>query len=355
MIRIGFIGCGHVTERLHLPALRSFRDVEVTALADPDGERLQRVAGYLGDPDCHTDPDSLLKDSSIDVVAVCTPTQFHAEYALKAIDTGKHVFVEKPLALSLEDCETLVKAAKAANGFVTVGFNLRHHHLVLRAKQIIRSGRLGRIRLIRSVACGNWKAHGPIADWRKRARSGGGVLFELGVHHFDLWRFLLDSEIEEISAQNSSDENEDETAVVNARMKQGTLVDASFAQSTADHNRLDIYGEHGRLCIALERYDGLKFISSRSRQGAVRQRIGFLLNSAKELPGAVSRQLRGGGFADSYRTQWQNFIDNIRESNIPECTVEDGFAAVRACLSALHSASDLCSNDRNNQRSGLFQ
>ena len=63
--------------------------------------------------------------------------------------------------------------------FVTLGFNLRYHHLILCAKKLIRSGRLGHINLIRSVACGNWKAGGPVADWRKRVKFGGGVLFEL--------------------------------------------------------------------------------------------------------------------------------------------------------------------------------
>jgi len=95
------------------------------------------------------------------VVAVCTPTQFHAEYALKAIDAGKHVFVERPLALRLEDCEALVSAANTTKCFVTLGFNFRYHHLILCAKKLIRSGRLGHINLIRSVACGNWKAGGP--------------------------------------------------------------------------------------------------------------------------------------------------------------------------------------------------
>jgi predicted dehydrogenase len=337
MIRIGFIGCGQATEQLHLPALRSIRNVEVIALADPDKERLQSVAGRFGNPGCHPDLDSLLSDSTIDVVAVCTPSQYHAEYALKAIDAGKHVFVEKPLALSLEDCELLVKAAKTAQGFVTVGFNLRYHHLVLRAKKIIRSGRLGHISLIRSVACGNWRAHGPIADWRKQSKSGGGVLFELGVHHFDLWRFLLDSEIAEISAQNVSIVNEDETAVVNGRMKQGALADASFSQSTADHNRLDIYGEYGRLGIALERFDGLRFFSSGKQENGMYRRLGIILRSTGELPGAVRRQFNGGSFADSYRAQWLAFCNGIRESKIPGTTAEDGYAAVRASLAALES------------------
>lgn len=341
MIRIGFIGCGWATEQLHLPALRRLKDIEVTALADPDAERLQRVADQLGNPVRHADADSLLNDASIDVVAVCTPARFHAEYALKAITTGKHVFVEKPLALKLEDCEALVVAARATKCFVTVGFNLRYHHLILRAKKLIRSDRLGHISLIRSVACGNWKAGGPVADWRKRVKSGGGVLFELGVHHFDLWRFLLDSEIAEISARNISGQYEDETAVIIGRMKQGALVNASFSQSTANHNRLDIYGEYGRLSVALERFDGLNFVSSRGQGGVVQRRLGIFLNSARELPGAVRRQFRaGGGFADSYRAQWLAFCKSIRESKHSGSTAEDGHAAVRACLSALASAKE---------------
>jgi predicted dehydrogenase len=355
MIRLGIIGCGQVTEKIHVPALLSLQTIKVTALADLDDKRLQIVAGRLDDPDCYPDPASLLNDPSVDAVAICVPTALHAEYALNAIEAGKHVFVEKPLALKLEDCDKLVEATDSAKGLVTVGFNLRHHHLVLRARKIIRSGRLGQIRLIRSVACGNWNAHGPVADWRRRTGSGGGVLLELGVHHFDLWRFLLDSEIDEISATNVSGLCEDETAVISGLMQQGALVDASFAQSTADHNRLDIYGEKGRMCVALERYNGLKIISSRNRDRAVWQAMGFILNSAREMPGAFRKQIRGGSFVDSYRTQWQEFSSNIRESKTPECTVEDGRAAVIACLSALESASSRCSDYRINEGSEFFQ
>src|SRR5881392_670419 len=112
-IRLGIIGCGGVTERHHLPALCRVRDIEVIALADIDSLRAERLGRRFNIGLHYPSYSDLLETTRIDAVAVCVPPQLHAEVALAALDHGKHVFIEKPLALSLSDCDTLAEQANA--------------------------------------------------------------------------------------------------------------------------------------------------------------------------------------------------------------------------------------------------
>jgi len=139
-LKIGIIGCGRVTESFHLPALKQLPNTEVVGLADIDKARLNRVANQFRIERRVTEYSELLSDLSIDCVTVCVPAQFHVEVALAALEAGKHVFVEKPLALTLEDCDRLIEKANSVENKITVGFNLRHHRLIQEAQQIIQEG-----------------------------------------------------------------------------------------------------------------------------------------------------------------------------------------------------------------------
>src|SRR5205807_7757964 len=102
---------------------------------------------------------------------------------------------------------------------------------------------------------------------------GGGVFFELAVHHFDLWRFLLRSEVEEVFAVSQSPRWEDETATVTARLANGVLVTSVFSQRTNESNEVEIYGRAGYLRVSCYRFDGLEYVSSSSPPGDVRTRL----------------------------------------------------------------------------------
>src|SRR4029079_2635056 len=212
---MGMIGCGSVARERHLPALRSLPDVQVVAVADCDSNRIDQVGDQFQIPSRSTDYRSLLENPAIDAVAVCVPVQLHVEVALASLEAGKHVFVEKPLSLALAEIDRLIEAAARSSKKVIVGFNLRRHRLLREAREIIRSGRLGRLELIRSTLTSN---HVKVPEWRAKRESGGGALIEMAVHHFDLWRFLLGTEVAEVFTFSRSSEWEDETATVSARM-----------------------------------------------------------------------------------------------------------------------------------------
>src|ERR1700733_10110576 len=110
-LRLGFVGCGRATQKLHLPGFRHLADWEVIAAADTEEGRLNAAANRFGIPRRYLDYQALLADPDVDAVAVCVPPRLHAEISLAAIAAGKHVFIEKPLAVSLQECDQILEQA----------------------------------------------------------------------------------------------------------------------------------------------------------------------------------------------------------------------------------------------------
>ena len=124
-IKLGIIGCGRVAEQRHFPALRYLPDVDVVAVSDIEENRIQRLADRLGIEHRSSDYRTLLERADVEAVGILTPTASHAEIALAALEAGKHVLIEKPLALTLEECDRLIAGSADSSRTVTVGFNLR--------------------------------------------------------------------------------------------------------------------------------------------------------------------------------------------------------------------------------------
>jgi myo-inositol 2-dehydrogenase / D-chiro-inositol 1-dehydrogenase len=336
-IRLGVIGCGGVTELRHLPALRRAQDFELSALADKDSARLSRVAGQSGVARSYDDYLELIENDEIDAVAVCVPPGLHAQVALAALEAGKHVMIEKPLALSLRECNLLLESGSANGSLkVMVGFNLRWHRLVREAREIIGRGELGRVKLIRTVFTSGVRLGADFADWRRRRESGGGALFELGVHHFDLLRFLLRCEPLEVYA--SSVEG-DETATVMMRMESSAQVVAAFSEGTGENHALEVYGEKGWLRVSCYRADGLEKFDAAQSAWSLRSRLRKLTGTFLDLPRMVQQSVRGGDYVASYADEWRHFARAIREDSAVECTLLDGKRALEIALAAWESNS----------------
>ncbi|HYM13776.1 MAG TPA: Gfo/Idh/MocA family oxidoreductase, partial [Bryobacterales bacterium] len=270
-----------------------------------------------------------------DVVAVCVPPRFHAEIALAALDAGKHVFVEKPLALSLEECDRLVERSARAPQKAMVGFNLRWHRLLRRARERIAQGALGPIELIRTAF--TMRPPADVSEWRKRRETGGGVLAELAVHHFDLWRYLTGSEVEEVFAASRSGLWEDETAIVTARMAGGPLASAIFSERTSNTNDVEIYGRDGSLRVSCYRSDSFELLPAGSTPGSVRTRLRRLAGTLQGLPRAALEARQGGGFRSTYQAEWRHFLDAILHDGPVNSTFHDGRCAQQVLLAATAS------------------
>ncbi len=335
-LKLGIIGCGWVTEARHLPALQRLKGAEVVALSDIRTERLSKVADLFSVKDRYGDYQQLLNDGSIDAVAVCVPAQLHVEVALAALDAGKHVFIEKPLALQLDESKRLIERARKSSCKVMVGFNMRWHRLVRESRELIERGSLGRLELMRTVLTAHYET---IPEWRKRRQLGGGVFFELAIHHFDLWRFLLRSEVEEVLATSRSGQWDDETAMVTAHMANGVLVASVFSERANENNEIEIYGRAGGLRISCYHFDGLEYVSSSSFPGDGRTRLRKAAHTLKELPRGIWGMRKGGDFVASYESEWRHFVAAIRHDTPVECSLEDGERALQVALAAAASAS----------------
>jgi myo-inositol 2-dehydrogenase / D-chiro-inositol 1-dehydrogenase len=335
-MKLGVIGCGWVTEHRHLPALRQIKDAEVIALSDISVERLNKVATLFHVKDRYTRYQHLLEDESIDAVAVCGPAHSHIKMSIAALDAGKHVFIEKPLALRLDECDGLMKRAEASSKKVMVGFNLRWHRLLRKAQALVARGVLGKPQSIRSILT---SLHEKVPEWRKLRASGGGVLFEQAVHDFDLWHFLLRSEVEEIFVLSRSSQWEDEAATVTGSMRNGVLVSSLFSQRTASNNEIEIYGENGILRISCYRFDGFEFVPNGTHSGDLQARLRRMVQLAHFFPDLPYAWRQGGDFVASYRAEWQHFIDSIQDGLPLECTLEDGYRALEVVSAAVDSVS----------------
>jgi predicted dehydrogenase len=339
MIRLGLVGCGNVTENRHLPALSQVSGIEVVAVADTDKGKLNKVADRFHIKKRFAGLSPLLDDPNIDAVGIITPVQFHAEMALEVMNSGKHLFLEKPLALRLNQADQLVEKAAQARCRVMLGFNLRWHPFVRKAREIIKGGSLGHIEMVLSVSTTGTRFNAKAPVWMDRRESGGGVLFEYSGHFFDLWRFLFDEDVEQVFAVSRSDEWDDVSATVNARMTNGIPVTSAFSEATTTNKEIHIYGQTGSLSMSLYRFDGLKFIPKSNPPGGIAGRLQDTVHTIGQIPRAFSHRRWGGIHNSAFAAEWQHFADCLQRDVPPECTMEDGKKTLQATFAAMESSS----------------
>jgi predicted dehydrogenase len=176
-----------------------------------------------------------------------------------------------------------------------------------------------------------------VPAWRNDRATGGGALFEIAVHHFDLWRYLLGADFELIQAQGRNGEWQDETVAVTARLTNGALASGVFSERSGDHNKVAIVGREGRLALDLYRFDGFTFTPADAEPGLAARLRGSVAATAS-LPHGVALMRQGGDFLLSYRRQWQAFLAALDGGDYAGASAEDGAAAVRAVLAAIQSA-----------------
>jgi predicted dehydrogenase len=194
MIRVGIIGFGRIGAE-HAEWLLRCQTVRAVAAADPTAARLE-LARRRG-LNIHPEVQSLLEDHSIDAVLVATPTSMHFEHAMAALRAGKHVMVEKPMAMDLQQAQSMMETAKSAGKMLSVFHNRRWDADYLAVCQAIGSEALGKTFNVES-RLGQWASCvGPATreyrpGWRNEAAFGGGGLFDWGSHLVDqLWRLML--------------------------------------------------------------------------------------------------------------------------------------------------------------------
>ena len=188
MLRIGVIGTGNIAET-HLQAYKKNPDAEIYALCDLDEPLLKKRGEQFGVQRLFTNYADLLKLPEIDAVSVCTWNSQHAPVTIAALEAGKHVLCEKPMATSAAEAEMMLKTARKSGKLLMIGFVRRFGNDCDVLKEFIDRGDLGEIYYVKASYL---RRHGNPGGWfGDKTRSGGGPLIDLGVHVIDLTRYLM--------------------------------------------------------------------------------------------------------------------------------------------------------------------
>ena len=202
-VRYGIIGCGAIGQRRHIPECAANPDSKLAALADPVKDRVEELGRkYEAKP--YTDYKELLRSPDVDAVVIAGPNSLHASQTIEALNAGKHVLCEKPMATTREDAKAMMAAAQKNNRYLMIGLNQRLMPPHVRAKEILDSGRLGKVLSFRTAfkhpGPEGWSVDGGKSWFFRKGEAFMGVTGDLGVHKADLMRWLLGQEFAEVSS-----------------------------------------------------------------------------------------------------------------------------------------------------------
>jgi len=202
-IKVGLAGCGHRGIAGLLASIKAIGKAEtVVGLFDHNPIRLDYAHNFLGNPHCRksTNFDAFCSDPNLDTVIVATPDNRHAEYVIKTFAAGKNVVCEKPMAISTEDCRTMIEA-QGDNQF-RVAFNFRCNAVAIKTKELLDAGTIGRVLLVDAHDTVDWR-HGSdyFRRWHRFQSMSGGLPIHKSTHAFDVIDWWLDDVAESVSAE----------------------------------------------------------------------------------------------------------------------------------------------------------
>ncbi len=192
-VRIGVIGTGAFAETCHLPGLQSHPSAEVVAICGRRYDHVRSLADRFNIPDVYTDFHELCSRSDLDAVTIVTPNSEHAKQAMAAFESGKHVFCEKPMAINIAEAQEMVLAAERSGKIHQMAFTYRYLYGVQELRRRVLRGDIGTPHYVRAqYDC--WDGLQPtyrVGFRDKLALAGGGMLYDVGSHLFDIARFIL--------------------------------------------------------------------------------------------------------------------------------------------------------------------
>ncbi|MEV6595197.1 Gfo/Idh/MocA family protein [Streptomyces acidicola] len=368
MIGYAFMGAAHTQG--WLTAGRMFdlpRRPVLAALCGRDEAAVRNVADRHGWATTETDWRALIERDDIDLVDICTPGNTHAEIALAALATGKHVLCEKPLANTVAEAEAMVEAAEAAHerGQVAmVGFNYRRVPAIALARRMIAEGRLGTLRHVRLTYLQDWLVDPTFPlTWRLRKEmAGSGALGDLGAHIVDLGQYLAGEPVVGVSGLTRTFVRErplpgsepgsadgslgpvtvDGTALFTGRFASGAVASfeaSRFATGRKNSLRVELNGERGSLAFDLERLNELAYHDgTEPGEHAGFRRILVTEPDHPYLDGWWPPG-HGLGYEHTFIHQARDLVHAIAEGRRPEPSFADGLQVQRV-LSAVEESAE---------------
>lgn len=200
-IKVGVIGIGFIGKQ-HIEAIRRIPGTEVVAISDNNADMVKNVGLEMDIDKCFTDYKDMLSIDEIDVIHNCTPSGMHYQINKDIIESGKHVYCEKPLTLTADEAKELVMLAKERKISAATNFNYRHNAMVREMQELISQKKIGEILLVNGQYLQDWLLYDTDYDWRMDPKLGGNsrAVSDIGSHCFDTIQFILQKKITSVFA-----------------------------------------------------------------------------------------------------------------------------------------------------------
>lgn len=334
-MKVGIIGCGKIAQVRHIPEYQANAFAEIAGYYDFNQERAAGLAKEYGGM-AYTSVDELLANPEIEAVSVCAANNAHAEITIKALNAGKHVLCEKPMAVTIEDCEAMVEAAKKNGKKLMIGQNQRLLATHMKAKELIEQGAIGKVLTFRTIfghgGPETWSVDSGANTWFfDKKMAAMGAMADLGIHKTDLIQYLLSSPVKEVTAvvttldkKNGSGEliGVDDNAICIYKMENGAVgtMSASWTYYGAEDNSTIIYGTKGIMRILDSTEYSIKLVKENGEEEKM------LIDAIQTNDNQTST-----GIIDA-------FVDCIVNDHEPIIDGESVLTAMRAVFGALESA-----------------
>jgi predicted dehydrogenase len=310
VINLGLIGCGALARSAHCTSVARIADAQFLAYTDIREEAARGALDEFGGEYATTDPERLLADPRIDAVYICTRHDSHAPLAIAAARAGKHILIEKPLALTLAECEAVADAVQRAGVTLMPAFKMRYYPLIRKAHEFIPEPQV----LVGQMQCARW----PDDLWAQDPIQGGANVHSQGCHTTDILRYLAGSEPKRLWAAGGMLTHPGHAcidqcvaSIVFANGHVGSWIQGDAAESPFTSKFFfELYGNNGRSVQIYDRLKKATFYDGKTAWTEERpEEEGFLLEN-------------------------EAFIAALRDGREPELTVHDGIQATRIVLAA---------------------
>ncbi len=338
-IKVGIIGCGKIAQVRHIPEYAANPHAEVYGFYDINLARAEELAKKYGGK-AFASYEELLADPEIEAVSVCAANHAHAEISIAALKAGKHVLCEKPMAISLEECEAMVAAAKESGKYLMIGQNQRLAKAHSKAKELIEQGAIGKVLTFRTIF-----GHGGPETWSidpgsnvwffDKTKAAMGAMADLGIHKTDMIQYVLGTKIVKTQAVLTTLDKRDATgnligvddnAICIYQMENGIIgtMTASWTYYAAEDNTTVIYGTKGELRL----YDDPKY--SVQQINADGTRIDYQIDQIQ-----TNDNQTASGIIDL-------FVESLVEKKEPEISGANVLHAMKAVFASIESSAKGC-------------
>ncbi|EOS68903.1 hypothetical protein C818_02779 [Lachnospiraceae bacterium MD308] len=332
MYRAGIIGCGKIAQLRHIPEYAVRTDVQLAGFYDKNTVRAKELAERYGAQN-YSSYEEMLNDPEIDVVSVCTANHSHAEIAIAALHAGKHVLCEKPMAVTLKECERMEEEAQKSGKYLMIGHNQRLLRTHQEAKRLLASGEIGKLIFFQTnfthAGPETWSIDAGKNVWFfDKSKAAFGAMADLGIHKTDLIRYLTGDEIVSAHAVLATLDKKDsegmkipvdDYAACIYRLKNGAAgtMTVGWSNYGQEDNSTILYGEKGVMKIYCDRKYSL-LIEKRDGSSVRYELDQIQTNDGQSKSGVIDE-----------------FIDCIREKRESVIGSKEALKSMRAVFSGI--------------------